>query len=206
VSNKKTVEWGPPLSFLIRKAHEEVAPWPLNETDANHETNSRKSESSAGTEWSKKHDIVFGQHKSARDPKHADPVEVKRTKFDDVDDVDGLTEAWLDAGLEMLLYKKANLKNVVNAHHKIEARNSCPKWPARALTFFIRGDPLDELLGDLEEEFSGKIVPHHGERFARLWYYWHAFGAAVGACSRAVSEKTIVGRMWSALISRIGRP
>lgn len=82
----------------------------------------------------------------------------------------------------------------------------CRKWPDRIMTLFLRGDELDEVLGDLSEELETKILPKHGLFFAGFWYWRHCLGAAVKCVACGLTDKTIIGRILSAAISRIGRP
>ena len=55
--------------------------------------------------------------------------------------------------------------------------------PSRAemlLLFVMPAGRCESLLGDLEEEFTGFIVPRIGLRRGRLWYWRQALGSAMG--------------------------
>ena len=108
---------------------------------------------------------------------------------------------------------RSDLENTVMALQGIMPINvvavaSTPPDDAnRLLSLFTHGKDRESLIGDLEEEYTTYILPKHGLRFAKFWYWWHtlaSIAAILAARLKALALLGIAGKVMEWLARKVG--
>ena len=82
-----------------------------------------------------------------------------------------------------------------------------PEQANEILSLFLRGKDRETLIGDLEEEYTTYILPKHGPRFAKFWYWWHTLAsitAILAARLKGVALAGIAGKIIEWVVRKAG--
>ena len=73
--------------------------------------------------------------------------------------------------------ESAGPNSEVTPTERVNSTSGSPVLANTLLSLFARGKDREALIGDLEEEYLTYILPTHGPRYAKFWYWWHTLAS-----------------------------